>query len=206
MPRTTSEGEVAQSAPRPRAPRSDAVRNRDKLLAAAAETFTGQDAAEASLEAIARSAGVGIGTLYRHFPTRAALIEAVYRNEVELLCADVDQLLAELPPDEAMARWMERFIGYVGVKRGLVTALKELLDAESETFAYCHGLVRGSIQRLVTAAADAGVICAQTEPDDLLRAMSGFCMSQNQSDWQERAVRLVSLLMDGLRYRAAARA
>src|SRR5690242_5861879 len=104
----------------PRAQRADACRNRDRLLEVASDVF-GACGVEASLEKIAKEAGVGIGTLYRHYPTRDALVEAVYRHNVELLCEGAEQLSAALPPDEALAQWMQRFVGYVATKKGLAT-------------------------------------------------------------------------------------
>lgn len=181
--------------------RTDAKRNREQLLVAAADVFAECDASTASLEEIARRAGVGIGTLYRHFPTRAALIEAVYRHEVELLCSGVAELREQHAPDEALAAWMQRFIGYAAIKRGLMAAMKEMLSADSDVFAHCHGLVTQVMADLVADAVAAGVIRADTDPEDLLRAMSGFCLAGDQAGWQERAQRLVALLMDGLRYR-----
>jgi AcrR family transcriptional regulator len=183
--------------------RTDAKRNREQLLVAAADVFAECDASTASLEEIARRAGVGIGTLYRHFPTRAALIEAVYRHEVELLCGGLDELRERYAPDAALAEWMQRFVGYAAIKRGLMTAMREMLSADSDVFAHCHGLVTQSLSGLVADAVAAGTIRADTDPEDLLRAMSGFCLAGDQVGWQERAQRLVALLMDGLRYGAA---
>jgi AcrR family transcriptional regulator len=179
--------------------RSDAKRNREILIVAAAKAFA-DHGVDTSLEEIARQAGVGIGTLYRHFPTRHDLIEAVYRQEVEILCAGVEELLAERPPDEALAEWMERFVRYVAVKRGLVGAMRSVVSANSEIFAYTHKLVLDAVTTLVDAAVAAGTIKPGTDPVDLLRGLGGFCMVNDQADWQERAVRLVALLMDGLRY------
>jgi AcrR family transcriptional regulator len=179
--------------------RSDAKRNRELLIAEAARAFA-EHGVDTSLEEIARRAGVGIGTLYRHFPTRHDLIEAVYRQEVEILCGGVDELLAERGADQALAEWMERFIRYVAVKRGLVGAMKSVVSADSEIFAYTHKLVVDAVTKLVDAAVAAGSIKPDTDPLDLLRGLGGFCMNNDQADWQERAVRLVALLMDGLRY------
>jgi AcrR family transcriptional regulator len=116
-----------------KAMRADARENREKLLRAASERFGG-GGPDVSLELIARSAGVGIGTLYRHFPTREALIEAVYRNEVDQLCDSTSVLLAELAPDAALAEWMERFVGYLTTKRGLLGALKSVAASHSDLF------------------------------------------------------------------------
>lgn len=181
--------------------RADARRNHDLLLAAAAEVYD-ERGVEASLEEIARRANVGIGTLYRHFPTRDALTEAVYRREVALLCGGVDVLLAENPGDTALALWMRRFAGYVAKKKGMAMALKSVLGADSELFTDSHRRIRGAIGSLVAAAADQGVIRDDVDSEDLLRAMSGICMTTDSPGWSDRTERLVDLLVDGLRYGA----
>jgi AcrR family transcriptional regulator len=182
--------------------RADARRNRDALLAAAAAQFADRGV-DASLEDIARRAGVGIGTLYRHFPSREALIADVYRREVELLCGGVDELLATRPADEALAEWMRRFVGYVATKRGLAVALKSMVNDNSDLFAQSRADINESMARLVSAAVDAGLVRADADPEDVLRGMSGFCLFSDQAGWQEQAQRLVGLLVDGLRFRAA---
>jgi AcrR family transcriptional regulator len=182
--------------------RADARRNRDALLVAAAAQFA-ERGVEAPLEEIARHAGVGIGTLYRHFPTRDALIADVYRREVDLLCGGVDELLATLPADEALAEWMRRFVGYVATKRGLAVALKSMVNDNSELFAQSRANINESMARLVHAAVEADLVRSDADPEDVLRAMSGFCLFSEQSGWQEQAQRLVSLLVDGLRFGAA---
>jgi AcrR family transcriptional regulator len=185
-----------------RALRADAQRNRDRLLAEAAAAFATQGV-DASLEEISRRAQVGIGTLYRHFPTRDALIEAVYRREVELLCDGAETLLATAPPEVALAEWMQRFVRYVPTKKGMAAALKAVVGADSELFAYTHRRINDAIGSLVTAGVDAGTLRADVDPGDLLRAMSGICLATDQPGWQDHAGRLVSLLMDGMRYGAA---
>ena len=130
--------------------RADAQRNRDKLLTVAVAAFA-EHGIEASLEDIARRAGVGIGTLYRHFPTRDCLMEAVYRHQVELLCDAATDLLATKDPDEALTLWMERFVSHVATKRGMAMALKAVVGKDSELFAYCHGRIRESVTTLLTA-------------------------------------------------------
>jgi AcrR family transcriptional regulator len=182
--------------------RADARRNRDALLVAAAAQFA-KRGVEAPLEEIARSAGVGIGTLYRHFPTRDALIADVYRREVDLLCGGVDDLLARLPADEALAEWMRRFVGYVATKRGLAVALKSMVNVNSDLFAQSRANINESMARLVHTAVEAGLVRADADAEDLLRAMSGFCLFSEQAGWQEQAQRLVTLLVDGLRFGAA---
>src|ERR1700710_2088432 len=133
--------------------RSHARRNHELLVVAAREVFA-ERGVEASLEEIARRAGVGIGTLYRHYPTRDALIEAVYRREVELLCSGVDTLLGEQPPVDALATWMRSFAVYVARKRGMATALKAMVGADSELFRESHERIQTAITTLVQRAAE----------------------------------------------------
>ncbi len=180
--------------------RADARRNRDAVLAAAAELFAEQGV-ETSLEQVAKRAEVGIGTLYRHFPTRDALIAAVYLREVDRLCDGVAELIAELPADAALATWMQRFVRYVATKKGMAAALKSFIGVDSEVFTYSRTRIHEAMATLVQAAAHAGVIRPDTDPDDLMRAMSGFCLVTDQPGWQDQAARLVDLIVDGLRYR-----
>lgn len=198
-------GQVAvPAAPQPaKSLRADARRNRDALLKSATRAFSAHGT-DASLEDIAKKAGVGIGTLYRHFPARHDLIEAVYWQEVEALCLGADELLATHPPDEALVEWMRRFVDYVGVKKGLVGALKEVLALDSPVFTVTREQLYGAVGRLIDAAVAAGTIRDDTTPDDLLRGLSGFCMVSDDPGWRERAERLVTLLVDGLRYGAKA--
>lgn len=185
----------------PRAQRADARRNRDVLVAAAAGLFD-ESGVEAPLEEIARRAHVGIGTLYRHFPTRGVLVEAVYRREVEMLCDGVADLLRDTQPDAALAAWMRAFAEYVARKRGMAMALKSVLGADSELFTQSHQRIQAAIGTLVHAAIEAGTIRSDVEPADLLRAMGGICMAADTPGWADRTGRLVDLLMDGLRYGA----
>jgi AcrR family transcriptional regulator len=187
---------------RERPQRADARRNRDRLLATAAELFD-ERGIDAPLEEIARRAEVGIGTLYRHFPTRDALIEAVYRREVEVLCDPVPELLASNPADAALASWMRAFARYVPRKRGMATALKSMIGADSELFAESHDRIRTAIATLVGAAVAQGAIRDDVDAADLLRAMGGICMAADTGS-AEGTARLVDLLMDGLRYGAPA--
>jgi AcrR family transcriptional regulator len=184
-----------------RAQRADACRNRERLLEVASDAFAARGV-EASLEWIAKEAGVGIGTLYRHYPTRDALIEAVYRHNVELLCDGAQELQAALPPDEALAAWMQRFVAYVGTKKGLATYLKSVVSAESDLFQSTHARVQETIGGLVAAAADAGTIRERVDGMDLLRALSGVCMMSDQVSGPDQGARVATLLMDGLRYGA----
>ncbi len=194
-------GAPPSAARRGRPLRADAQRNRDRLLTAAGDAFASQGV-DTSLEDIARKARVGIGTLYRHFPTRDALIEAVYRRGLEEICDLAPQLLRRTAPDDALATWMQRFVGYAATKRGMAAALKSAVGTDSELFAYAHKRVNDAISSLLTAAADSGAIRADVNPQDLMRAMSGICMAVGEASLQDQARRLVALLMDGLRYGA----
>jgi len=187
----------------PRAQRADACRNRQRLLDVASDAFA-TCGVEASLEKIARDADVGIGTLYRHFPTRDALVEAVYRHNVELLCCSAEELSAALPPDQALAEWMQRFVSYVGTKKGLAPYLKSVVSAESDLFQTAQERVRQTVRSLITAAADAGTVRDSIDGMDLLRALSGVCMMSDQPGGPEQGARVAALLMDGLRYGAPA--
>jgi AcrR family transcriptional regulator len=181
--------------------RVDARRNHDRLLEEAAAAFA-ERGIDVPLEEIARRSDVGIGTLYRHFPTRDALIEAVYRREVGLLCDSADELLRDCPASDALELWLLRFVEYVAAKRGMAVALKSVVGADSELFAQSHQRISAAINQLVAAGVGAGAIRDDVEPFDLLRAVSGICLATDRDDWREHAKRLVSLLMDGMRYRA----
>ena len=196
-------GPPARTADPLRPMRADARRNREEVLARAGEVFT-ERGIDASLEEVARRANVGIGTLYRHFPNREVLVEAVYRHEVATLCEGVDDLLAQHPADEALAIWMRSFAVYVSRKRGMAMALKSLLGADSPLFTESHRRIQGAIGILVAAAIESGSIRADVAPDDLLRAMGGICMAADSPEWADRVGRLVGLLIDGLRYGAPA--
>jgi AcrR family transcriptional regulator len=176
--------------------RADAARNRERLLTVAAAMFT-QHGAEVPLEDVARGAGVGIGTLYRHFPTRDALVEAVYRHEVESLCTRADELLEELPPDQAVAEWMQAFVQHVKTKRGMLSALKPLLASDSSLSAL-KGRALECASRLLAAGVAAGTIRDDIDGADLVRAVSGICMSTDQ-EGARAAERLVRVIVDGLR-------
>jgi AcrR family transcriptional regulator len=183
--------------------RVDAQRNRERLVTEAAAAFQDRGI-DVPLEELARRADVGIGTLYRHFPTRDALIEAVYRHEIDLLCDAAADLRADYPPGEALEQWLLNFVDYVAAKRGMAEALKAALGADSELFAESHRRITEAIDGLVAAGVDATAIRNDVEPLDLLRAVSGICAAPSATlpNWDERARRLVALLMDGMRYGA----
>ena len=183
--------------------RADARRNREKLLAAAVELFA--DAGEdVSLEAIAERAGVGIGTLYRHFPTREALAEAAYRNEVQRLCDAAGELLDSEPSDVALAEWMDRFVTYVAAKRSMANMLQSVVaSTDSTLYSEARRQMVAAITLLLKAAERDGTVRGDVDPEDVLRVMSGIWLVTDGPDWSERACRLLSLLMDGLRYGAS---
>jgi AcrR family transcriptional regulator len=178
--------------------RADARRNREKLIEVAATAFA-QAGVEASLEDIARRAGVGIGTLYRHFPTREHLVEAVYRRELEGLAAAAKELAASHAPDVALEEWMRRFVDYIATKRGMATSLKILMDSNASLFAEGVGILRGAAEGLLKAAADQGFIRSDIDTTDLLHALSSIYSLPASPEWRDRSNRLIGLLMDGLR-------
>jgi AcrR family transcriptional regulator len=181
--------------------RKDAVRNQELLITAAAAAFS-VDGADVPLEDIARRAGVGIGTLYRHFPTRDSLVEAVYRHEVDVLVERADQLLDTLPPDQALEAWMQLFVRHVATKRGMLSVLKPMLSSNASFFAETKGRANAAATKLLEAGVAAGTVRADVDGGDLLRAVGGICMSTDQ-ERSDTSDRLVGLLFDGLRHGAA---
>jgi AcrR family transcriptional regulator len=185
----------------PRKPRADSLRNREQLIAAAKQAF-GERGAEAPLEEIARRAGVGIGTLYRHFPTRPALLAAVYRREVEQLGAAAERLLATKPAGEALEAWLHQLVDYIATKRVIAPALQASPDAGS-TLAASGPTISAAIRRLAEAAMASGDIRADLAEDDLQRLLAGVAIGYNQAGWEASARRLISILMAGLRASAS---
>jgi len=183
-----------------RAPRADAQRNRGRLLDAARRAFT-EDGEQVALERIAQRAGVGIGTLYRHFPTRAALIEAVYRNELARLQRSADELLGELPPSQAMRVWMDRFADYVATKRGMADTLRALIAEGTITRSQTRAGLTAAIARLLDAGAAAGALRGDVEPEDVLSSIVGVFLTTGAPEQRAQAARMLDLLMDGLRTR-----
>ncbi len=188
---------TAESVHSDRHPRADAVRNRDRLLESASAAFAAKGA-DVPLEDIARGAGVGIGTLYRHFPTRESLVEAVYRHEVDVVCATADELLATRPPDQALAEWMQVFVRHVATKRGMLSVLKPMMSANASLSDDTRGRAIDAASRLLAAGVAAGTVRDDIEGVDLVRAVGGICMSTDQ-ERSEASERLVGLLFDGLR-------
>ena len=181
-----------------RKPRADAQRNRERVLEVAKAAFA-RSGADASLDDIAKQASVGPGTLYRHFPTRDALIEAVYHTEVEKLAAAQRELSAQLPPIEALRAWMMLFVDYIATKQIIASALNSVGGGSSRLYDSSRAQVAGAINALVKTAMKSGDIRKDLEPFDLLRALIGFSHIATGADWQESAKRLVDILIKGSR-------
>jgi AcrR family transcriptional regulator len=185
-----------------RKPRVDAVRNRELVLDAAKKVF-GAGGPDASLEAVARDAGVGIGTLYRHFPSREALFEAVYRREVQQL-ADLAEELKEQPDAvEALRRWMRSNVRFVATKKGMLQALALAVDKNSELFAFSSDRLTRAVGGLLDRAIAAGEIRDDISAEDVLRALVGMSYTYDQPGWQKSVLRLVDVFIDGLRVQRA---
>ncbi|MFD9445122.1 TetR/AcrR family transcriptional regulator [Streptomyces sp. NPDC060006] len=186
----------------PRGLRADARRNRERLLEVAGRAFS-ETGTDASLEAIAKDAGVGIGTLYRHFPTREALLEAAYRNELARVCDSVTELLAQLPPDQAMRRWMDLFIDYLATKQGMADALKAVIaSGDEDPFAESLDRISTAISTLLHAGAEVGVLRSDVDPLDVGFSLGGVLLITSDKGLRDRAGRMLDLLLDGLRYRS----
>jgi AcrR family transcriptional regulator len=181
--------------------RADAQRNREQLLAVAVAAFS-REGPEVTLESIARDAGVGIGTLYRHFPSREALVDAAYRSELARLCDSVPDLLAAMPADKAMRTWMEKFIDYMTTKRGMADALRAVIASGGTPFAESRSRLLAAFAAVMRAGAADGTLRADLDPADLLASMTGVSLTVREPGQREQASRLLELLMDGLRYGA----
>jgi AcrR family transcriptional regulator len=195
--RTHSARRKPNPAPR-RKPRADAQRNRERILEMAKQAFT-RSGADASLDDIATQAGVGAGTLYRHFPTREALLAAVYRTEVEKLAAAEKRLAAELAPLEALRAWMLLFVDYIATKKIIAPALNAMVGEHSKVIEAGYAQIQGAIRALVKRAIDGGEMRGDIDPIDLLKALVGVAYMSNSPDWQQSARRLVDILISGSR-------
>jgi AcrR family transcriptional regulator len=181
-----------------RKPRADALRNRERILDVAREAFT-RDGANVSLDDVAKQAGVGPGTLYRHFPTREALLEAVYRTELEKLAAAEKEFATTMPPVEALREWMRLFVDYMATKLIIVPALNTMAGCSSKVMESSGELIRDAIDRLVKRAVESGEIRPDLNPLDLLRALAGVSNVAPVPEWPESAKRLVDILILGSR-------
>ncbi|WP_420236145.1 TetR/AcrR family transcriptional regulator [Telmatobacter bradus] len=187
-----------RSKPVSRKPRADAQRNRERILEVAKDAFT-HSGADASLDEIAKQAGVGAGTLYRHFPTRDALIEAVYRSEVEKLAAAERKFAESMEPIEALRAWMLLFVDHLAAKRIIAPALNSVAGGPAKIYEGSHGLVQGAIDALVKRAVGSGELQPDIVPFDLLRALLGTAFVAPGPGWQQSARRLVDILIAGSR-------
>ena len=191
---------IAQADKTARKPRADAVRNRERVLEAAKVVFSA-GGADASLEAVAATAGVGIGTLYRHFPTREALFDAVYRREVQQLADLAEQLKRKAKPVEALRQWMRSNVRFVATKKGMSAALALAAYKNSELYSYSFDQLTRAVGGLIDRAIESGDIRDDISPEDLLRALVGMCYMHDQPGWQTSVFRLVDVFIDGLRTR-----
>ena len=182
----------------PRKPRADAQRNRARILEIAKRAFT-RSGANVSLDDVARQARIGAGTLYRHFPTRDALLEAVYRTEVEKLAAAEQEFAESWAPVEALRAWMLLFVDYIETKQLIAPALNNIAGGPSKLFEFSGTQIRGAIEALVKRAILSGDIRPDLDPVDLLRALIGVSNVASAPDWAQSAKRLVDILIVGSR-------
>ncbi len=192
-PRTKARSKVPA-----RKPRADAQRNRERILEVAKEAFA-RAGSDVSLDDIARRAKVGPGTLYRHFPTRGALLEAVYRTEVEKLAVAQQDYAQTLPPVEALRAWMLHFVDYIGTKQLIAPALNSLITDTSKLYECSGGQIKGAMNALVQRAIESGDMRPDIEPFDFLRALVGVSNVASAPNWPESAKRLVDILIAGSR-------
>jgi AcrR family transcriptional regulator len=188
----------------PRKPRADAARNRERVLEAAKTVFSA-GGPEASLEAVARAAGVGIGTLYRHFPTREALFDAVYRREVDQMADLAARLQEEAEPVEALRHWMHAIVRLVATKKGMSAALALTAYKNSDLLSYSFERLTRAVGSLLDRAVAAGEIRNDIGPEDVIRALVGMCYLHEGPGWQKSVLRLVDVFIEGLRQQPAAR-
>lgn len=184
--------------PLARKPRADAERNRERILEVAKEVFT-RDGAAASLDDIARRSGIGNATLYRHFPTRDVLIEAVYRSEVEKLAAAEQRFAASMPPLEALRAWMLLFIDHVDNKRLIIPAMDTVVGGSMRLIEGSRSLIHNAFVASVKRAIASGDLRADTDPNDFVRALVGIFHTTALPGWEQSARRLVDILIAGSR-------
>jgi|KBSMisStandDraft_5_1062788.scaffolds.fasta_scaffold06968_6 AcrR family transcriptional regulator len=190
-----AETDVTALAPRPQ--RADARRNYEKLVSAAREAFA-EDGTSASLEDIARRAHVGIGTLYRHFPTRQHLLEAVYLDEVEAICRSAADL-ADLEPWDALVTWLRQFVGFAATKRALAQEMLGTIGSDAEVFRTCRVAISSAGDELLGRAQAAGAVRADASFIDIARLLGGIASIDSDPEQIER---ILDIVIDGLRYQA----
>lgn len=177
--------------------RADARRNREKILTAAARMFTTQGL-DVQMERIAKQAGVGSATLYRNFPTRESLVEAVYRNEVTYLCDSAPALLAQKSPDEALRAWTRLFLDYVTAKYGMIDALRAIAATGESPYRHSRERIQAAIASLMDACVAAGLIRTDIHPADVSAALEGIALTSAGAEHRRQAERLLDLTLDGL--------
>lgn len=187
---------------KPNVLRADARRNRERILEAAVRAFS-EKGPDVAIDTIAKAAGIGSATLYRHFPTREALVEAAYRNELARVCDSAPKLLAKNPPDRAIRLWMDDFIDYLAAKQGMADALRAAVASGADPFAETLDKLGTALGTLLHAGADAGLLRPDIDPFDVGISLAGVALITSAPDQRERAGRLLDLLLDGLRYGAA---
>jgi AcrR family transcriptional regulator len=198
----SASGQTAQAG-EPRPMRADAQRNYARLLEAASAAFVSRGADDVSLEEIARLAGVGIGTLYRHFPSRQALLEAVYRDQVDSLAARAAELRDGRSPGDALADWLRALVKFSSTKRSMTSALLATLGTDSELLSVCATVIRGSAESLLAGAKQAGVVRPDADAGDVIRLVHAVNIATEKSTDPGQADRMLALILDGLRPRAS---
>ena len=191
-------------APASRPMRADAQRNYTRLLEAASAAFVEHGADDVSLEEIARRAGVGIGTLYRHFPTRQALLEAVYIDQVESLSARAEELLTSDSPADALAEWLRAMVKFSSTKRSMTSALLTTLGTDSELLSSCVKQIKGAAEALLARAQQAGVARPDADAKDLIRLVHAVTIATEKTPDTGQADRMLALILDGLRLQQGA--
>lgn len=181
-----------------RRPRADARENYGRLVETAARVFA-RDGAQATLKAVAAEAGLGIGTLYRHFPTRQALVEAVYRSQTQRLCDAAGELLRELPPVAALRAWTARFLDFMAAKEGMADVLQLVLSGDEELRTDTRARLAGAVGLLLRAGQASGELRAELDPADVFLALGGFALVLDRQPGADAlAGRLLDLLIGGL--------
>jgi AcrR family transcriptional regulator len=189
---------MADASQRRRAPRSDGIHNRDRILEAAARAFA-TDGPDATLNSIARDAGVGIATLFRHFPTREDLVEEAYSNSLEHLCSAADNLLEKYSALEATRRWMGRYLDYMSQKRGMAETIRTLLTDDIDSRVGSIGRLTSAVTALLEAGQTAGLIRQDARADDVLAALAGIAVVAGRPTQRVQADRLVEYIIEGIR-------
>src|SRR5499427_6080568 len=197
--RAQAREDASAPAREPRPMRADAQRNYARLLDAASAAFLEHGADDVSLEEIARRAGVGIGTLYRHFPTRQALLEAVYTDQVESLSARAAELLRSESPDDALAEWLRAMMKFSSTKRNMTTALLATLGTDSELLSSCAKEIKGAAESLIVRAQQAGVVRPNADAKNVIRLVHAVNIATEKAPDPGQADRMLALILDGLR-------